>query len=297
MAAGTELGARTGYSPGPPRPARRRIVLRAALALAVMVAVLVAGAWLAEYSLYRQLGHVDADLSGLRDRPGPEAGDAVDVAVIGVADDRWVSQMLLHIDADRRGAGFVSVPDTRMRVLPRWHRSMPAQPSGRDVTRVAARIERATGHRLDHVAVLDWRAVARLTDRLGGLDLWIGPAGADSRFPEALHVTGAAVLDMVRRHPCSSGRADAGDDARRIHREQALLQAVLGQTLHQELVRSPVSLYRDLDVLTENLLVDSGWSQRELVALVVSLRRLRSHAITFETVPGLDGLAPSGSEC
>jgi anionic cell wall polymer biosynthesis LytR-Cps2A-Psr (LCP) family protein len=296
---GTELRPREATVPEGHRSGARRLVGRVVLVLVLLGVLVVGGLWLAEYSLYRQVGRIDADLGAPRERPVETVAerDAVDVAVIGTAHGRWVSQMLLHIAADRRSASFVSVPDAGMRLLPHWRQSMPAQPAGQDVARVAARIEKTTGHRVEHVAILDWRAVAELTDRLDGLDLWVGPAGADARWPEAFHVTGETVLDVVDRGPCLVGRPAAVADARRIHREQALLAAVLDRTLHQELVRSPVALYRDLDVLAENLTIDSGWSQRDLVTLVVSLRHLRSHAITYETAPALGELQPSGTAC
>jgi anionic cell wall polymer biosynthesis LytR-Cps2A-Psr (LCP) family protein len=295
MATGTELGARAASSPDRPRSRKRRVVVRLSLAGVLVLLLTVGGLWLAEYSLYRQVGEVDVDLSVLGDRPA--GSDAVDVAVIGTVHGRWVSQLLLHIEPDRRSASVVWIPDARIVVLPEWHSSMPEQPSGADLVQVAARIERATGQRLDHVAILDWRAVAQLTDQIDGLDLWIGPEGADARWPEALHVTGESVLGMVDRDPCLGGPAGARAEARRIRREQALLEAVLDQTLHQELVYNPFALYGDLDAQAENLTVDSGWSQREMVELVVSLRHLRSRAITFETAPGLGRARPAATAC
>ncbi len=104
-------------------------------------------------------------------------------------------------------------------------------------------VESWAGRRIDHLVVIDWRTFAQLA-----ADNGIDPAYSYGSPPYVQH---------------------------------AYLQSVLEATLHTELRKQPVNLYRALSTTAEGAAIDDDWSVLELDRLVLSLRNLRSRNIDF----------------
>ncbi len=235
----------------PPRPTRTRRarVLRAAVALLVVVPLL-ALAW-GGVRLTTALDRIDGAFEGLGDRPPAAIDGSVSMLLLGTADGRstgptvsWmdgaptvVSAMLVDISGDRRQVAVDWLP-LRDGILEGIADSRPS--------RSVAAVESWTGTRVDHLAVVDWAAFTQL--------------GRDN--------------DATIKPPSGPDRED----------QQAFLREVLDNTLHAEMRREPWTLYDALHTVAEDLAVEEGWSTVDMARLVVSLRDLRSAQIDFGDV-------------
>ena len=120
--------------------------------------------------------------------------------------------------------------------------SVPWWPPRPPSATVAA-VEDWSGRRVDHLVAIDWRTFVRLAGDNG-----VDPAYAYGSGPAVQH-------DFLRR--------------------------VLEGTLHAELRKQPLNLFRALLTTADGTAVDDGWSVIELDGMVLSLRNLRSHEIAF----------------
>ncbi|MCX5041687.1 LCP family protein [Aldersonia sp. NBC_00410] len=264
-----------------PSTHRRSRRLRWALVALAVLGALVVAATVLPISLYRQIGEVDVDLDSLTDRPAKsaEAGGTVNIAVLGTVADRCVSLMIFHIDADRNAASFISVPDSAVcgPDAPTWHSA--------DLTALAQDLENRSGVYLDHLAVLDWQAIADLDHVAGDVEIALDGA-AFQPYPNTYVTIPAADVTAYIGAPVSAGH----EEQARIRKQQLMMKEVLRATLHQEMRRDPRDLYRFLDILSTHLDLDSDWSWTDLSRLVVSLRNMRSGHISYYAVP--DGAGP-----
>ncbi|MGW5301117.1 LCP family glycopolymer transferase [Rhodococcus aetherivorans] len=187
--------------------------------------------------------------------------------------------MVFHIDENRQGAAFVSVPETEY-----CGASAPAPLLDAQAIRTLYEVEQISGIRMDHLAILDWHSIGRLVDLVGGVDVELDPAPGDSG-PTRVDVAAEQIVDFV-----GGDVASPPDEIARILRQQRLLDAVLQNALHQEFRKQPLQLHRALHLVSTGLAVDRTWSMTQMARLVISLRNLRSRAITYHTAfPDCDG--------
>lgn len=143
----------------------------------------------------------------------------------------------------------------RVETLPDGSGVAPAAASARPSETVAS-VESWSGRRVDHLVAVDWTTFVRLAEHEG-----VDPTYAYGSGPSAQH---------------------------------DFLQRVLRGALHQELRKHPLELYRVMSTTVEGTAVDDGLSVLELDALVLSLRDLRSHNITFAAArPAAAGHSPN----
>jgi len=247
--------------------------------------------------------------AGLDDRPTRATGraaEAVNILVLGTdrrsdvpttgsssAAPAWVpgaqrsdTVMLLHIDADRRGASAVSVPrDAWVDVPGHGPAKVNAAYSYGGPRLAVHTFEQLTGVRVDHVAVIDWTGFAAITDCLGGVDVTIPEPVYDSArditWPVGSHrLTGAEALAYVgERYGLPGGDLD------RVRRQQAFIRALVRDSLTQEMLTSPVLVHDFLDTVSRHVSVDESWQLSDMAALGFSLRHLRTARIDFLTAP------------
>lgn len=303
----------------PPRRSRhpvRTFLLTMGICITVPVLLLAGVAVYLQHQLTSQINRIDDVFVGLPHRPAEATGaaaDAVNILLLGT--DRrsdepttgrdatassWLpgaqrsdAIMILHIDADRRGASVVSIPRDSWVEIPGYRTNkINAAFSYGGPSLAVQTVEDLTGVRIDHLAVIDWDGFRRLTDALGGVTLDI-PKTVHDGYRDITWTAGRHRLDGDQALDYVGQRAGLpGGDFDRIHRQQYFLRTLLDETLTQELVRSPRKAYRILDLLTQNLSVDSGWSVSSMRSLLMSLRHLRSADIQYLTVP----LAGTGME-
>lgn len=187
--------------------------------------------------------------------------------------------MVLHIDQEREAAYVVSIP--RDSYVPVYDDSGEERESTKINAALSlygpsgaiATVEKLTGVRIDHLAMVDWDGFEAITDAVGGVELSVPGEGA-RRYD------GAEALEYVRvRKTLPNGDFD------RVERQQNFLRAVARGTNQARIWRNPVRLKRTLDAVTRNLAVDDAWSDGDIRSLALDLRGLKPADIVFVTVP------------
>jgi len=276
------------------------LVLLGAIALSVTL----------KTQLVKNITPIEGVFAGLQHRPARvttgTAARAVNILVMGTdrrsavattgADARapeWVmgaqrsdTIMVVHIDGDRRGASVISIPrDSWVEVPGHGRTKINAAFSYAGPSLAVSTVERLTGLRIDHLAVVDWAGFSALTDALGGVEVDVPGTVYDSShkvtWTAGRHrLDGAAALDYVRmRYGLPGGDFD------RIRRQQYFLHQLLHTILRESVWAHPVRSYHLLDTLTAHLSVDAGWSRDDMAELLVSLHGLHSDEVHYLTVP------------
>ncbi|GHH13571.1 LCP family protein [Streptomyces lanatus] len=309
-------------------PGRRPTALKAAgLVLAATLALAVAAAGWVYWHLNDNIKSVDID-SALGDNrppramttPSPSASPlptgSLNILVLG-SDSRAGEEnhelgggsagggarsdtaMVVHIDAGRTGATFVSIPRDTLVTRPSCplpsggstgvsYSSMfnSAYAVGGPVCAVKT-VESMTGIRMDHYIEIDFSGFAQLVDALGGVTVTTDEDidDEDSHLTLAAgthHLDGEQALALARtRH----GIGD-GSDLGRIGLQQKLVKALLDQVAATSLLTDPARLYRVADAMTAGLTTDTGLdSLSELMGLGRSLRGLSAEAVRTVTLP------------
>jgi len=245
-------------------------------------------------------------------RPQSEPTTALDLLVLGsdsragvgaefqgtgedvTTGERADTTLLVHIAAKRDAAWIVSIPRDSWVALPacpgRDGEPLPAREGqinsafeqGGLACTVRA-IERLTGVRIDHTAVVDFAGFRDMVTALGGVPVCLTepfrPRQANVRLSAGRHVLdGAQALEYVRAR---KGVGD-GSDLGRIERQKAFTASMLDKALSRNLIARPDRLVRFLNAATQNLQVDDSMDLRELAT---SLRRIDPAAVTMTTVP------------
>lgn len=294
----------------PPRRRRwKRALIGMAVCLCAVASVPFGGALYLEHRLSGNVSRIPGVFDGLTDRPARPAGpaaDAVNILVIGTdrRSDRpttgsraraaaWIpgaqrsdAVMILHIAADRRSASIISIPrDTWVNVPGYGMNKINAAFSLAGPSRAVQTVEHLTAVRIDHLAVIDWAGFEALIDAVGGIDVTVPATVTDSardvRWAAGVHhLGGAAALQYVgQRYGLPNGDLD------RVARQQVVLRTLMQEALRQEMRTDPRMLYDFLDTVTRHLSVDAGWSTREMLRLIVSMRGFRSYSLTYLTMP------------
>jgi len=284
------------------------------LALLVCLLLALLGAITLSLALKMQLARnitpIPGAFAGLHHRPARvttgTAARAVNILVMGTdrrstvattgSDARareWVmgaqrsdTIMVVHIDGNRRGASVISIPrDSWVDVPGHGRAKINAAFSYAGPSLAVSTVERLTGLRIDHLAVVDWAGFSALTDALGGVEVDVPGTVYDSShkvtWTAGRHrLDGAAALDYVRmRYGLPGGDFD------RIRRQQYFLHQLLHTILRESLWAHPVRSYHLLDALTAHLSVDAGWSRSDMTELLASMRGLHSGDVNYLTVP------------
>lgn len=288
--------------PADPRRRRRRRMLVALLVSAVALAVPAAVVLYLAHDLNGNITRLDGMLPPEIGRPSHATGaaaEAVNVLVLG-ADGRFASSraanatsdergssdtvMMLHIDADRRGASIISIPPDSWVDVPGHGKARIGMASfwGGPALAVST-IERLTGVRVDHVAIVGWDGYRAMIDALGGVDVIVPKTAADDdgeapRTPGKHHLDGSDAVRYARERD-----DQPGGDLESVARKQAVLRALSDSATRA--ASSPTTVYQLLDGLTHHLIVDSSWRATEMAKLALSLRKVGASDVAYVTVP------------
>jgi len=278
------------------RPPRRRHRLRKILlglfaCLLSLVLVVAGTGFYLQHKLSSQIARIDGVFAGLKQRPSkPANGDASKVVNILLISARpSETLMVVHIDSDRRGTSVISIPrDSWVNVPGLGDNRINAAISLAKPSLAVQTVENLTNLRIDHLAVIDWKAFRELTDALGGLVLDIprtvhDPARGITWATGRQTLSGEEALDYSDQH-----LGLPGGELDRIRRQQYFLRELMDNTLHQEFRKEPLHVYKVINTVANNLSVDSRWSTGEMRDLAISLRNLRSADIRYMTVPTQD---------
>lgn len=227
----------------PTRRRRVREVLGTLLVLSLVPLVAVVGANL---YLGSRLERIDGAFAGLRDRPAAAPGETILLVGTrpgGRADVGWLDGVQ-SIESVMLVEVDAQGVSVDVRSLPLLDQVAASARTGVPSQAVAG-AEAWSGRRVDHLLALDWRTFAQLA--------------ADNQVA-ATYRYGSPVAA-----------------------QHDYLRDVLEGTLHAELRKQPLDLYRALGTVAGGAAVDDEWSLLELDRFVVHLRDLRSADITFST--------------
>jgi LCP family protein required for cell wall assembly len=301
----------------PPRARRRRVLIRlllAAAAAAVLVVGAITGLFLERQRAYdRNIQRIPGAFPDEADRPPRVPGRAQNWLLVG--SDRRSDQattgrdanqplwrygaqradtiMLVHLPADRGRIYLVSFPrDAWVPIQGHGDAKLNAALSFGGPPLLIATIERLTGVRVDHFAILDFDGFRSMTDALGGVDVRVARTVRDPArkvvWPAGTHhLDGARALDFVRqRHNLPGG------DLGRIKRQQAFLKALAGQVVDRGTLANPLKLNAFLEASTESVSVDQSLTISRLRSLALQFRSVRAGDVVFVTAP----VAGTGAE-
>jgi LCP family protein required for cell wall assembly len=294
-----------------PTPRRGRRVRRAiAVLLAVVVLVVVGGT--AAYLLF--LNHTvttnvkhesllpTPGVSGATGAPGrsAKAGNAQNYLVLGSdarpGESRGRSDVivLVHVASDHRTVTLVHFPrDLYVSVPGHGKDKINAAYAYGGAPLLVQTLQDLVGVPIDHVAVIGFEGFKRMTDAVGGVNVYVEePSSSDGfTFHKGFQqMGGAEALAFVReRKDLSEG------DISRGRRQQAFIKALMLKSLSRDVLANPVRLAHFTDAATSNLTVDDRFSVGEMRSQAISMRSLRSRDVTCVTAPFTGyGTAPNG---
>ncbi|WP_344956721.1 LCP family protein [Actinomadura miaoliensis] len=194
--------------------------------------------------------------------------------------------MLLHLPPDGRHAYVISIPRDLWTDIPGYPRAkINAAFAHGGPPLLAQTVQRMAGIRLDHVVAVDFAGFARMTDALGGVDVyldapihdpsngWSWPAGRN-------HLDGAKALRFVRER-----KGLSGSDLDRVKRQHAFLRAMADKAIDGGTLSNPVKLDAFLRAASESVAVDARTDFGTLRSLAMRLARIGPDRVTFVTLP------------
>jgi LCP family protein required for cell wall assembly len=288
----------------PRRRRAKRIVLISLLVLALLGGGGLLAGGLYVRSLESGIERVDAfDEVPEESRPAKVAQDAKNILILGSdsrdpenkSGSRTDTIILAHLPKDRSSAQLVSIPrDTWVNVPPAKSGGL----GGRDakinasfawggIPLMVQTVEKFTGVRVDHVAIVDFGGFKEIVDALGGVDINVDQsftsthslnANGRREFVKGKQVMdGAAALDYARER-----YAFADGDFARIRHQQQVIKAILDKAASGGLLASPAKLNGFVKATADAVSVDQTLS---IVDMATELRHLRSGNLTFVTSP------------
>jgi LCP family protein required for cell wall assembly len=304
----------------PPRAPRRRLLIRVLLAAAAAAVLLVggiSGLFLERQRAYdRNIQRVPGVFPAEADRPARAPGRAENWLLVG--SDRRADQattgldaneplwrygaqradtiILVHLPADRGRVYLVSFPrDAWVPIQGHADAKLNAAFSFGGPPLLIATIERLTGVRVDHFAILDFEGFRSMTDALGGVNVRVARTVSDPArkvvWPAGTHhLDGARALDFVRqRHNLPGG------DLGRIKRQQAFLKALAGQVVDRGTLVNPLKLNAFVEASTKAMSVDESLTISRLRSLALQFRSVRAGDLVFLTAP-VAGMGTEGRQ-
>ena len=285
---------------------RRALAMSLALVLVLLVGVVAAYLLFLNHTLTANVKHQSLlptpGVSGAAAPPARKAaaGDAQNILIIGsdsrttVAEGRSDVIVLMHIAADRKTVTLVHFPrDLYVSVPGHGKDKINAAFAYGGAPLLVQTLQNLVGVPIDHVAVQGFDGFQRMTDAVGGVDVYVQETGSSSAYTYHKgyqHMGGAEALAFVReRHALSEG------DISRGKRQQAFIKALLLKSLSKSTLTNPITLAQFVDAGTKNLVVDNAFSVADLRSEAFSMRNLRSSDIAFVTAPFTGfGTAPNG---
>ncbi|MDI2132251.1 LCP family protein [Yinghuangia seranimata] len=308
----------TQDAPIPPARRRRRWK-RVLVSMAVAMAVLLAGAGVTAYVLYKRLDNqitkeeVAEKIGPERPPVMPEAYGAVNILLMG-SDDRTGENIeygdigegtkrsdttiLLHLAADRKSSVAVSIPRDLMVQIPSCVREDGTQSRAyKDQFNHAFEIggsactiktiEQMTQIKVDHHIVVDFTGFKHMVDAVEGVEVCVSKPIKDRSSNLDLpagrqKLDGEQSLAYVRARKA----LDDGSDTQRMTRQQRFLASLMNKVKSNGVLFNPVKLYQLVDAGTRSITADPGLaSLDDLTKLSRSVSNIPSDKSAFLTVP------------
>jgi LCP family protein required for cell wall assembly len=299
----------TDAPPAPRRGSRLRRTVAVVIALLLVLVVGGVAAYLLflNYTVSSNVQHnallPTPGVSGAAAPPARKAAakDAQNILFIGsdsrttVADGRSDVIVLMHVAADRKTVTLVHFPrDLYVSVPGHGKDKINAAFAYAGAPLLVQTLQNLVGVPIDHVAIVGFEGFKRMTDAVGGVNVYVEEAGSSSpqyTFHKGYQLmNGDTALAFVReRHALSEG------DISRGKRQQAFIKALLLKSLSKDVLTNPLRLAQFVDAGTKNLTVDNSFSLADMRSEAFGLRTLRGSDISFITAPFTGfGTAPNG---
>src|SRR5690606_10813993 len=144
---------------------------------------------------------------------------------------------------------------------------------------MVATVEQYTGVRIDHVVLIDFAGFVKVTDAVGGVDMYVEETIKSIHKPYRTfekgmrHFNGEEALDYIRqRYQFPDG------DFSRIRNQQKYLKALLDKAVSLGTVTNPASLKAFVTSVADAMTVDQGFSLIDMAWQFRSLRKIgRAH--------------------
>lgn len=282
------------------RLARALLVL---LSIAIVLGLVMAGgAWWVVHRYTSNVARVPQVFVGLDEANRPAAADDGSVTFLLVGSDVRASRpttgtgaaaptggradtiMLVRLAGDRETATAVSIPrDSWVRVPGHGMHKINAAYAFGGATLLIHTVERVTGVRVDHFAVVDFAGFKDMTNALGGVDVQVRYRTSywGVTFEQGWnHLNGHEALVYVRQ------RKNLPDgDLDRVRRQQNYIRAMARQVKDSGILTDPGRLDDFLLAFTGAVSVDDTLSNLDLLQLALSLRGLNVDDVGFFTAP------------
>src|ERR1700760_2073974 len=189
--------------------------------------------------------------------------------------------MLLHINADKKAGGVVSIPPLAEVQVP-GHGPMQLQ----DVLSVggpsllARTVQSLTGVPINHYARINFNRTASVVNALGGVTVTLPEKekAFGHEFKAGVNqLNGTTAIDYVRQFSLT--------EQQRVLRQQNLMRAMLAKLAQEHLLTNPLTMVRVLKAITAALSVDSNLSNTQIEKLATELGGLGAGSAAFITAP------------
>lgn len=192
--------------------------------------------------------------------------------------------MLMHIPVDKHNITLIHFPRDMYVYIPGHGRNkINAAFAFGGAPLLVQTLQGMLGVKIDHVAMIGFEGFKRMTDAVGGVDVYVEEGGTiDGHvFTEGMmHLTGWEALAFVReRKDLSQG------DISRGRRQQAFLRALILKAISRETLTNPATLAAFVDAATSNVIVDQSLDIGQMRSELFAMSGLRSGDVRFITAP------------
>ena len=153
-------------------------------------------------------------------------------------------------------------------------------------------VEEMSNVRIDAYAVVDFSGFVDIVDAVNGVDVTLlcsiyAPLANGLDLPEGInHLNGETAVSLARART-GWGLGD-GSDLSRIHRQQALINAMLDKLYSMNYVTDFPKLYNLLAAVISSITTDVGSNLAQIAALAYSVKDLDMANVSFQTIPVVD---------
>lgn len=279
-----------------------RLFLYTLLILILILALTVAGfAWYLKHIADSDIKHEDM----LPGTTSSSSSGAQNILLLG-SDSRDINLrdgsrsdviQLVHLNADHTKISVVHFPrDLYVAIPGRGKNKINAAYAYGGPKLLVSTLQNLTGVHIDHVAQIGFDGFAKVTDDMGGVDLYVSQSFNEKGYGTWTqgwhHMNGLqARMYMQERHQLKLGDIDRGKD------QQEWMAAMFKKAGTQGVLTNPFTLVKILKDTANNLAVDKGFTTGYLTSTAYSLRNVRTNDITYYTAPytgfGMDKVAGS----
>jgi LCP family protein required for cell wall assembly len=287
---------------------QQRALLVASGLMSAIVLFVAGGAWALTGYISGAIGRVDAGtagtppsgplnilVAGVDTRSGLSPHEQAELHVGHVAGANSDVMMVVHLSADHRRVTVVSLPrDTWLNIPGHGMNKINAAYGLGGPKLVVQTVEQATGLTINDYVGVNFLAVVKVVDSLGGVNVCLPQAVNDPYTGLDLpagksHVNGITALKYARdRHSFAAG------DLTRIGNQQKMLASLLKEAISGGTLANPVRFTQFLNASLAALQVDRGLNAP---ALANQMRGISTSDVSFTTVPlaSANYQAPNGA--